>query len=60
MSFELGMADYYDNFISNNYSDFYDLSVDNLETCNISSININPLYSGYHFICKVCDKLCWN
>ena len=57
MSFELGMADYFDNLISNNYSNFYDLSVENLNTCNISSININPLYSCYHFICKVCDEI---
>ena len=57
MSSELGMADLYDNLNSRNYSDFYPMSMDNLEICNFSSININPLYFDYHFICKECHEI---
>ena len=57
MSLDLGMADLYDIFNSKNLSNFYPSSMDSLESCNISSIHINPLKSGYHFICKKCDEI---
>ena len=56
MSFD-NVAGLYDFINSNNYSDFYPLSIESLETCNISVIDINPLYSGYHFICKECKEI---
>ena len=57
MSLELDMVDLYDIYNSKNLSNFYPLSMESPETCNISSININPLYSCYHFICKECKEI---
>ena len=57
MSLELSMAELYDICNSKNFSNFYPLSMGSLEACNISSININPLYSSYNFICKECKEI---
>ena len=50
------MVEQYDISNSNNYSNFYS-AMDNLETCNISSILVNPLYNSYNFICIKCGKI---
>ena len=57
MSSELGLADLYDIMNSKNSSNFYPLSIDGLDECNISSIKINSPYANYHFICKRCKEI---
>ena len=57
MSLELDMVDLYDIYNSKNLSNFYPLSMESPEICNISSIIINPLYSCYHFICTKCKEI---